>query len=101
MSIRMTRDARKQSVLTAAIAVAERMGFAAMRTKDIAEEAQCAHGTVALHWATLGQLRRAVMRAAVQQRNLKIIAFGLAISDKDAQRAPDELKRIALASLAG
>ncbi len=95
----MEKEARKASVLEAAIVVAEKIGFANMRTKDIAEQAQCGYGTVTLYWSTMGQLRRAVMRAAIQQRKLRIIAVGLATGDKDAKKAPDELKRAALATL--
>lgn len=99
MAIRMTKDARKQAVLDAAIKAAETVGFAKMRTKDIAEIAECGHGTVTLYWSTIGQLRRAVMRAAIKQRILKIVACGLAIDDPVAQKAPDELKKAARAAL--
>lgn len=95
----MEKDARKASVLEAAIIVAEKIGFANMRTKDIAEQAQCGHGTVTLYWHTMGQLRRGVMRAAIQRKRLKIIAVGLAIGDKDAKKAPEDLKKAALATL--
>lgn len=99
MAIRMDKEARKASVLEAAIVVAEKIGFANMRTKDIAAQAQCGYGTVTLYWSTLGKLRRAVMRAAIQRKSLKIIAVGLAIDDNDAKKAPADLKKAALATL--
>lgn len=99
MAIRMEKEARKASVLEAAIVVAEKIGFANMRTKDIAEQANCGYGTVTLYWKTMGQLRRGVMRAAIQRKCLKIIAVGLATGDKEAKKAPDDLKKAALATL--
>lgn len=99
MSIRMTPKERKAAVLDAALITAEKVGFVQMRTCDIAAAAQCGHGTVTLYWGTMPQLRRAVMRAAIKQERLKIIATGLAIGDKDALKAAPELKKAAIASL--
>ena len=99
MAIRMTTEVRKEAVLEAALLVAQKIGFNKMRACDIAEKAECSHGLVFARWTTLGQLRRAVMRAAIQRRVLSIVAEGLALGDKDARKAPDDLKKAALASL--
>lgn len=99
MAIRMTKEARKASILEAALIVAQRKGFGVMRQSDIAMQADCSHGLVTLSWSTLAQLRRAVMRAAIQRRILKIVAAGLALGDKDAKKAPEDLKEAARAAL--
>jgi len=99
MSVRMTPKDRKADILTAAVRAAARVGFANVRQVDIAKEAQCGFGTITLRWGTMAQLRRAVMRAAIQQQCLPVIAAGLGMGDKDAKKAPDALKKKALATL--
>jgi AcrR family transcriptional regulator len=95
----MKKEDRKASILESAIAVAASAGFAQMRMSDVAKHAQCVNGTVTLYWRTMTQLRRAVMRAAINRGIAKIVAAGLAIGDKDAKKAPEALKEAARASL--
>jgi hypothetical protein len=45
--------------------------------------------------------KRAIMRAAIQDSNLSVVAQGLAVCDKCASKAPPELKAAALNTLAG
>lgn len=99
MAKRMKKEDRKAAILEAAIKVAEKIGFAQMRMSDIATEAECVNGTVTLYFSTMPQLRRAVMRAAIKRGVAKIVAAGLAMGDKDAKKAPEELKEAARASL--
>ncbi len=100
MSVRLEAKIRQSEILEAGIKVAEKMGFANVRQKDIAERAGCGYGTVTLHFRTMKQMRRAIMRAAIERRILPIVAQGLGIGDPDAKKAPPELKQKALASLA-
>ncbi len=102
MSIRMTPANRKAAILAAAMTVAasKKIGFSAMRQKDIAEQAECGFGTVTLYFNTMTQMRRAVMREAIKQQDVAIIAQGLGIGDPDAKKAPPELKKKAAALLA-
>lgn len=97
---RLSPDDRKAEILAAALTVAARMGFTAMRQKDIAEEAKCAYGAVTHYFNTMEQMRRAVMRAAIKQENIKIISQGLGCGDPHARKAPAELKQKAAALLA-
>jgi molybdopterin-biosynthesis enzyme MoeA-like protein len=46
------------------------------------------------------QMRRAIIREAIQRKSLVIIAGGLGINDPDAQKAPDDLKAKAVKLLA-
>lgn len=100
MSIRMTPTDRKAAILSAAMVAAGKLGFGNIRQKDIADAAECGHGTVTLYWRTMGQMRRAIMREAIKTHNVKIVAQGLGINDPDAKKAPPELKQKAAAFLA-
>jgi DNA-binding transcriptional regulator YbjK len=99
MSIRMKPAERKADILNAAVEASRRIGYSKVRQKDIAEQANCGFGTVSLYFKTMAQMRRAVMRAAIERRILPIIAEGLAIRDTQAQKAPEELKKAALKAL--
>ena len=98
--VRMKPADRQKQILDAAIVVAERIGFANVRQVDIATEAQCGFGTVSRYFNTMKQMRRAIIREAIQRKSLIIIAAGLGINDPDAQKAPDDLKRKAVSLLA-
>lgn len=90
---------RKALILSAALTEAERVGFANITRKGIAAEAVVSESLVNKYLGTLPQLRRTVMRYAVNHENLAIIAQGLAARNAHAQKASDELQARALASL--
>lgn len=98
---RMAPKDRKADIMSAALRAATKCGFANVRAKDIAEEADCAHGLMFSYFGTMAQMRRAVMRAAIKQEVLCIVAAGIALGDKDACKAPKELQDRALSSLRG
>lgn len=97
---RMTPTDRKAAILDAAVAAAKKHGFANLRLVHIAEHAECSNALVVSHYGTMAQMRRAVMRAAVKQEILAIIAEGLATHDPVARKASSELQNKALATLA-
>lgn len=99
MVIRMKPQARKDEILNAALAVAARLGFANVRVADIATQAGCGYGTVSYHFNTMTQMRRAMMRAAVDRKLLKIIAEGLVMRHPEAKKAPADIQQKAIASL--
>lgn len=93
---------RMQEILNAAIKVAGRPGGWGKLTRDaVAKEAGCAEGLVSKYFGTMISFKRAIMRAAIQDSNLSVVAQGLAAGDKCAQKAPSELKAAALNTLAG
>ena len=95
----LKKDVRRDQILTAAIAMSLDVGFSKITRDGIAERAGVAMGQVNHIFNTMVQLRRAVMRAAVNRELLPIIAQGLALGDKHAQAASEPLKQKALASL--
>lgn len=99
---RLLPDDRKLEILNAAIKVAGRPGGWSKLTRDaVAKEAGCAEGLPSKYFGTMVAFRRAIMRAAIQARNLAVVAQGLAAGDTNAQKAPPELKAAAVKTLAG
>lgn len=101
----MTQDTgrvatREHVVLTAAIALAQKRGFGSYSRRDVAAQAGVAVGTVSHAFGSMEALHNAVMRTAVRERILSILATGLALRHPIAIAAPPDLKTLALASLA-
>jgi AcrR family transcriptional regulator len=96
---RITTHLRKAQALEAAIALAEEKGYTNIRAHDIAARTNISYGLVAKYFGTMGQLRRAIMRAAIARENLTIIAQGLGVKDPHALKASDELKQKAVQKL--
>jgi AcrR family transcriptional regulator len=93
---------RKLQILDAAIKVASLPGgYAKLTRADVAKQADCAEGLPSKYFGTMVNFKRAIMRAAIHDWNLSIIAQGLAAGDKVAAKAEEALKRKALDTLAG
>lgn len=93
--------ASKQRILAAAIKVSTRPGGWAKLTRDqVATEADCAPALVSKHFGTMTEFRRSIMRAALKDEHLSVLAQGIAAGDKVAAKASDELRCRALATLA-
>ena len=93
---RLRPELRKEQILEAAMIVAERSGYKEMLRREIAKEANCGNGTVSLYFGTMTQLHRAVMRKAIQDEILTIIAQGIAARDANALKAPTDLRQAAM-----
>lgn len=92
-------ELRKDHILNVAIKLAEKLGYSRMTVMQVAEAAGVTHGTVLRYYGTVAQLRNDVMRKAVKTENLKIIAQGLSIGDRQAKKADEEIKEKALKCL--
>lgn len=99
--MRLKPDDRKTEILTAAIKVAGQPGgWSTLTRESVANEAGCAVGLVSRYFGTMICFKRAIMRKAVVDADLAIIAQGLATRDVNAIKADPEIKRQALATLA-
>jgi len=98
---RTNRELRKEHLIESGIRVAGRVGYRAVTKILIAEEAGVSHALVNRYFHTMNQVRQAIMRRAVQLEIPEIVAQGLADRDTQALKAPEELKRRALQTLAG
>lgn len=95
----MKHKDRTNHLISAALAVAARVGYLTMTRDQIATEADCSPGLVSLHLGTMPAMRRLVMRAAVRQGALAVVAQGLAMRDPVALKADAGLRRDAVGSL--
>jgi len=89
---RANPELRKEQILNAAIIVAKKNGYNKLTKPAIAETAGTSVSLVGHYFPTMPQLKRAVMRAAIAQGIIEIIANGLANKDQHARKAPKELK---------
>lgn len=89
----MKKKDRIGHLTQAALELAERDGLDALRRDAIAAHAGVSFALVTHQLGTMPEVRRRVMRAAVQHKTLRVLADGLAARDKQALRMPDELKR--------
>lgn len=97
---RLKPDDRKVQILRAALIVAsEEGGYSGLSRQAVAAKAGCAESLVSRYFGTMVEFKRTVMRAAIQHEILPVIAQGLGMGDKHAQKADPELKRKALATL--
>jgi AcrR family transcriptional regulator len=97
----MSRRARHDDILAAALRVSVTVGYNRITRDDIALAAGCSPALVSEMFGTMTCMRRALMRAAVANAVLPVIAQGLALRDPHALRAPAELRAAAAASITG
>lgn len=92
------RDAR---ILEAAIEAAKVEGYQWITRDRVAEAAGVSPGTVNTAYGTMPDLKRAVLRAAVERGIWEIVAQGLADRHPIIMDAPPEIRSNALAAMAG
>lgn len=96
---RMKPADRKACILTAAITEARRLGYNKFRLVDVAKAAACSTASVMHYWTTMEQVRRDVMRAAIKDEILEIVAVGIALDDPRCRKLSIDLRERAKASL--
>lgn len=87
-----TTKERAAALLQAALDLAARQGWHSLTHESIATVAGVSPSLVKVRLGTIADVRRAVMRAAVKQRCVRVVAQGLAVNDR-AARAADYLLR--------
>lgn len=90
---------RKAEILDAALAIAVTEGLRGTTRDLVAARVGVSPALVSMHYSTMDQLRRAVMRAAIDREVLPIVAEGLALRDPHALKASEDLRARAAASL--
>jgi AcrR family transcriptional regulator len=94
------QDERRASILDAAMRMSRLYGYQKATRQDVAGAAKCSEALVSSYFGTMTQLRRAVVRASIDQRDLAILAQVIAAKDKHAAKIPADLRVAALVSLA-
>ena len=96
---RLSKDVRKDHILRVALVAAKEHGYTSVTRTVLAEKANVSMSLVSHYFGTMEQLKRAVMRAAVEHEIPEIVAQGLSMVDKNAQKASVELKALAATAL--
>lgn len=97
---RLTPGDRRAEILESALNVAECVGYRHLTRVQVANNAGCAESLVSKYFGTMDKFRRTIMRAAVKDEHLPIIAQGLVAGDRFAQKADQTLRSRAMASMA-
>lgn len=97
MTKRIEPDVRSGQLLDIAVNLAAAEGWQTLTREAIARAAGVSAGLVSARLGTMAELRRSVMRAAVRQRIVRVVAEGLVAGDKHARKADQELKELAAA----
>jgi AcrR family transcriptional regulator len=91
----------KDSILGAAMQVANLKGLTNVTRNDIADRLEIATGSVSYHYGDMRKLRTAMVERAVESQNLKIVGQAIAIKHPIAMKAPEALRVRAVRVLAG
>lgn len=97
--LRKTPEARRKEIVAAALHIAQRDGFQALDRTKIAEYAGCSVSLIQRYFATVKQLRRKVVRAALQSNKLVIVGQAIAAGEPSTNNLDPDIRRKALESL--
>jgi AcrR family transcriptional regulator len=92
MTQRLTPADRTRSLLDIAVRLAAADGWRTITREAIAVAAGVSPALVSQRLGTAAAIRRAVMRAAVTQRVVRVVAEGLAVDDPHARKADRALR---------
>jgi AcrR family transcriptional regulator len=92
---RLQPDERRAHILKAALDHSATHGWANLTRESAALAAGVSPGLVSWYFLSTSGLRAEVMRAAIDQRVLRVVADGLACRDLAALAAPVELRAAA------
>jgi AcrR family transcriptional regulator len=93
----LTPPDRTRALLAVALKLAAADGWSKLTREAIALAAGVSPGLISARLGTMDALRRSVMRAAVRERCVAVVAQGLAVRDKQAMRADPALRAAAAA----
>jgi AcrR family transcriptional regulator len=96
MANRMDPSVRKDQIMVAAVDEAVAGNYMAMRREDVAKRAGVAPGLVNRYYGTMSQLRAEVMRHAVDNYIVEVVAQGVAIDDPHTRRIDGDLRERAI-----
>ena len=92
-------ELRKDQILAAAVKISVDKNYSTITRQNVADAAGVSTGLVARYFGTMKQIRRSIMRSAIQNKNLKIIAQGLVNKDPNALKAPKPLQQQAIKAI--
>jgi len=87
------KKTRKNEIIVAATEAARDVGYQNIQRVDVARIADCATGTVNHYYGTMKQLKRAVVRYAIEQEDHSIIAQAVMNNDPLVGKLTNEEKQ--------
>ena len=94
--MKMSSEDRKLQILQHAMKLSEIHGFTGFSSLDIAKSVGIGHPLIFHHFGTMNNLRADLMRLAVSNRNMLVLAQGVVARNPIALAAPESLKKQAL-----
>lgn len=93
-TVRAPRPNAKTKILNAAVSVAVRTGLRRFSRVEVAKEAEVAEATVSYHFGNMDELRREIVKKAIEREFVSILADARADRDSAAlyQGMPKKLK---------
>lgn len=83
---------RRDEILNIAIKLAIKVGYKAITREMIADTINVSPGLITRYFGTVRKLKREIMKTAIEQENLIIIAQGLSVQDPLTEGIKKELK---------
>lgn len=77
---RLIPSERREEIITAALEVAEEIGFLKVSRERVAGRAGTSAGLVSHYMGTVGELHERILRRAVQQQNLAVLAQAVSVN---------------------
>lgn len=90
--IRLDPAIRKLQILSAALNIAKEKGYHEISFTEVAAQLNLKRGSIIYYFANLKLLKKAVMRLAIKQKEMGILAQGLASLDPLLKNIPLALK---------
>lgn len=100
MTTRLDPEVRRAEILDAALRMSRLHGYREVTREDISRAAKCSEALVSSYFGTMVKVRRAIVRAAIDQRDLAILAQVIAAKDKHAAKISWDLRAEVIVSLA-
>lgn len=89
----------KEAILLAAVEVAKRDGYTSITRQAVANRAGYAESLINVYFNTMSQLKTDVMRYAIKNNVLSIIAQGVVNGDSRVKKLPESVRTAALNSM--
>lgn len=96
---RLDPKVRREQILAAAVTLAKKHGYSRITREAITQAAGVSPRLLNYYYSTMEQLKRDVMRYAIKNKVLEVIAQGLVAKDPHALKVPEDVKRLAVATL--
>ena len=96
---RLNPKVRKETIIIAAFRVARKPGgWSRMTRAAIAKEAHCAEGLISKYLGSMDSVRRIIMKRAIKNEYMELIAQGIASGEPAAMALSPVLKHKAISS---